>query len=103
MAAPRTIITNSQLTIALKLQDSHRPSDLNVKCIAPVVSSRACSRKYKHKYKYTNTQIQFSGEDPPGLGGSGAPQPNMGIFAMMATMGAVPVPMPVTHQPNTSK
>ena len=27
----------------------------------------------------------------PGLGGGGAPQPGMGIFAMMATLGTLPL------------
>ena len=46
------------------------------------------------------TLIVGDGLGPHGLGGGNVavgPQPGMGIFAMMATIGTVPVPLPGPH------
>ena len=49
------VLNSLPLTLALKLQDSHCPYHLNVKCIAPVVSSCACSWEIE-KCKSTTTK-----------------------------------------------
>ena len=49
------VLNSLPLTLALKLQDSHCPYHLYVKCIAPVVSSCACSWEIE-KCKSTTTK-----------------------------------------------